>query len=204
MKTMKRMLSVLLLTAMLVSTVLSASAASSVTVTDMSQVTVVTTPVGYSGSVQKAQVTVTYNGKTLVEGTDYVVIGDTTRTRAGSYPLTVQGIGAFTGTKATTFVIGGQEATITVKKSASSVKASKVKKKAKKITLKVTSNSKGKVTYSVDTNTSASLKKYIKVSKKGVITLKKGAKKGTYYVSVKVAGKGSYAPTTKIIKVVVK
>ena len=47
-------------------------------------------------------------------------------------------------------------------------------------------------------------KKYIKVSKTGKVTIKKGAAKGTYKVKVTVAAKGGYSKTTKTIKIVVK
>ena len=47
-------------------------------------------------------------------------------------------------------------------------------------------------------------KKYISVSKTGVVTVKKGAKKGTYKVLVTVAAKGEYQKTTKEIMIVVK
>ncbi len=46
--------------------------------------------------------------------------------------------------------------------------------------------------------------KYITVSKKGVVTVKKGAKRGNYEVLVTVAAKGGYKKTAKTIKICVK
>ena len=47
-------------------------------------------------------------------------------------------------------------------------------------------------------------KKYVKVSSKGMLTIKKGIKKGTYRVKVTVPAQGRYKKTTKTIKIVIK
>lgn len=94
-----------------------------------------------------------------------------------------------------------QDPTLIVKASKTRIKRST--KKNQKIRLTVKTNSKGKVTYSVAGN-AKKLKKYIKVSKKGVVTIKKNAPKGTYKVQVKIAKNGNYNAASKIIKIKVK
>jgi len=73
-------------------------------------------------------------------------------------------------------------------------------KRAKAITVK---NAKGKVTYKL-----AKKNKSFTVAKNGKITVKKGLKKGTYKVKIKVtaAGNSEYAKATKTVtvKIVVK
>ena len=60
---------------------------------------------------------------------------------------------------------------------------------------------KGVLTYKVTKGSS----KYITVSKKGVVTLKKGCKKGTYQVTITAATKnGQYKKAGKVITFLVK
>ncbi len=47
-------------------------------------------------------------------------------------------------------------------------------------------------------------KKYIGISKKGIITLKKRIPKGIYKINITVAAKKNYKKTDKTIKIVVK
>lgn len=83
------------------------------------------------------------------------------------------------------------------------LKASKLKKKKQTFKLKATINGKGKVTFK-----KVSGNKKITISKAGKVTVKKGLKKGTYKVKVKVsiAATGNYkaASATKTIKIKVK
>ena len=72
-----------------------------------------------------------------------------------------------------------------------------LKKKGKKFQIKTKSKNKGKVTYK-------SSSKYVKVSKKGKVTISKKAKKGTYKIKVTVAAKGNYGKCVKYIKIRVK
>nr|MCR5283184.1 hypothetical protein [Lachnospiraceae bacterium] len=67
----------------------------------------------------------------------------------------------------------------------------------------VTTNSKGKVSYKVACK-SAKLKKCVKVSKKGVITIKKKAPKGSFKVTVTVAANGTMKSISKTITIKVK
>lgn len=98
--------------------------------------------------------------------------------------------------------------TMKLKKSSVTYKGKKYVKngklRAKKTyTIALAKKAKGKVTYKVSKYPSGA-KKYISVSKKGKITLKKGAKAGTYQVTVTAAGNGTYAPLAKTVTVKVK
>ena len=69
------------------------------------------------------------------------------------------------------------------------------------MTIKVTGNT-GKITF---TNVSASkIKKNLTVSDKGVVTFKKGAKKGTYKVKVIVADEDGNVVEEKVVKIKIK
>lgn len=84
-----------------------------------------------------------------------------------------------------------------------SIKVKTLKKKKVTIKLKAKASGKGKLTYKV-TKYPKGMKKYIKVSKKGVVTLKKKAKKGKYKIAITAAAKGSYKKATKTITIKVK
>ena len=49
--------------------------------------------------------TVSYGGKTLVKGIDFTVSGDVSVSEAGTYTLTVTGMGNYTGTKSLTYTV---------------------------------------------------------------------------------------------------
>jgi len=83
------------------------------------------------------------------------------------------------------------------------IKASAVKKKTVKISLKTKASGKGKITYKVKKYPKG-MKKYISISKKGVVTFKKKAKRGTYKIEITAAAKGNYKKTTKIVTIKVK
>lgn len=64
----------------------------------------------YNGSAYAPDVTVTFNGTTLVIDKDYTLSWDKSGfTNADSYTVTVTGIGNFTGTKTATFTIGSAD-----------------------------------------------------------------------------------------------
>lgn len=50
------------------------------------------------GTEKKVEISVSYDGETLTEGTDYVIEGTTTATEPGTYTLTITGLGRFDGT----------------------------------------------------------------------------------------------------------
>lgn len=98
---------------------------------------------------------------------------------------------------------------VTVKKTVK-VKVKKLKKKAQKVkgVVKI-SGAKGKVTIKISKAKKA-IKKYLKITTKGVLNIKKWkkAKKGTYKITVKVTAKGNKQfkkkTVSKIIKVMIK
>ena len=75
------------------------------------------------------------------------------------------------------------------------------KKKATSVTVKASGQGKKKYSTAL---TSKKLRKYISVNSKGKVTLKKGAKKGTYKVTVKYYGNRNYKAGTKTILIKVK
>lgn len=103
-------------------------------------------------------------------------------------------------TESTTTNPSGSKASLTVKASKSSLKRSKKKQTVK---LSVSTNSSGKISYSAASN-SKKLKKYISVSKKGVVTFKKNAPKGTYKIKVTVAAKDGFKSVSKTVKIKIK
>lgn len=88
---------------------------------------------------------------------------------------------------------------VTFKNVKKTIKYKTIKKKKVSYSI-IKKSGGGKVTYKV----TKGKKKYIKVSKKGKVTIKKKAKKGTYKVKITVAKKGKYRKTTKTIKVIIK
>jgi uncharacterized Zn ribbon protein len=154
----------------------------------------------YTGKAQKPNVTVTTAaGKKLTVNTDYTV-EKVTKTKAGTYKVTITGKGNYFDSTEVDFTIAKAKQTVkaTVKGSTTvSVKASDLKKKAKTYTLKV-SGAKGTVTYEENS-------KYISVNKSGKITVAKNTPKGTYKITVKVAGTDNYKAATKqVVTITVK
>ena len=162
------------------------------------------TDVAYSGKAQSSGLIVlVVDGKTLVEGVDYIVTYDKAVTGAGTYDLvaTIKGIGHYSGEwKTKVRVVVNKKKQVFKKKSVKNrkVKRSKLKKKRIKIKLKPKTNGKGKLVFK-------RVSKKIKVSKKGVVTLKRGLKKGTYKVKVMAKATKNYTKTKwKTIKIKVK
>jgi|GEM_PF-2281194 hypothetical protein len=145
----------------------------------------------YNAKVQKPTVTLT-NGAVLKEGVDYTLQWSTASPKnAGTYTVTVTGIGAYTGTAKVTFKINKAANPLKVKAKTAKVKFSKLKKKAQKLkvtkVVKFTKKGQGTLTYKkVKGNKKISINK-----KTGKVTIKKGLKKGTYKVKVKIKAKGN-------------
>lgn len=133
---------------------------------------------------KKATATVTYNKKTQLPTT-----------------ITIKGIGNYSGTTTVTYKIKKAEQKIKTSAKAKTYKASTIKKKGKKFNLKTKAISK-KVTYKVTGKKSA--KKYIKVSKKGKVTIKKGIKKGTYKIVIKAKATKNHKQGKKVVKITIK
>lgn len=201
MNRMKKVLAVVLTAALMVPS-MGVAAASSPAKTSIANKSATITKV-YTGADQV--LTITIDGKQLVEGKDFVIVG-TEPTVVGPHTLKIKGAGLYEGeatvkytiTKATKPVVTVSTKAVSAAKKGFTVKS--LKKKAKTIKLGVKTT--GKVTYTVKVK--KSLKKYITVSKKGKVTLKKGAKKGTYKVVINVKGTKNFKGGKKTITIKVK
>lgn len=84
-----------------------------------------------------------------------------------------------------------------------SYKQKKLSKKKVTIDLKAKTTGNGKLSYKV-TSYPKKMKKFISVSKKGKVTLKKKAKKGTYKVRITASATSAYNKATKTVSIKVK
>lgn len=122
---------------------------------------------------------------------------------AGTYQITVFATATADKNAASRIVtvnVAKDKQKLTAKVSKKTVKATALKK-ATKITIKA--KGKGKLTYKV-TATPAGANKYISVTKKGKVTLKKGAPKGTYKIQVTAGETSKYAKAVKTVSITVK
>lgn len=101
----------------------------------------------------------------------------------------------------TEFGITLKSQTITTVK-VKSYKTKLLKKNKITFQLGAISSGKGKLIYK--NTTAKNLKKYISVSKKGKVKLKKGAKKGTYKITIVAAKTGEYNEAKKVVSIKVK
>ncbi|MCH5264636.1 MAG: hypothetical protein J1F02_01965 [Lachnospiraceae bacterium] len=164
------------------------------------EVTLAKTNYTYNGSPKTPDVTVTAAGKTLTKDKDYTV-SYKNNTNAGTAAVTVtaKDNSGYTGSKAVTFTIKKASQTLKLKVSKKKYKAKKLKKKKAAFKIKPSKN-KTSMTYKVTKGSS----KYIRVSKKGVVTMKKGAKKGTYKVTVTAKASTNYKKAKKVVTIIVK
>ena len=166
----------------------------------------------YTGRAFTPKVQVILGGKTLTEGSDYTV-SYADNINVGTAVVTVSGKGSYTGKKTASFAIKASQGTketgkkaqpMTVKAKSPSVKAGSAAKKkqtikkAKAFTIK---NAKGAVSFR-----KVGGSKKLMISDKGVITVKKGTKKGTYKIKVAVtaAGGTGYKAGAKTVTVKVQ
>ena len=174
-----------------------ASTSFNVKATDIStvNVTLSDTAFTYNAKAQKPTVTLT-NGNVLKEGVDYTLgWSSDSPVNAGTYTVTVTGCGNYTGTVQKTFEIKKAANPLAIKAKTAKVKYSAVKKKAQTLAvskvIKFSKKGQGTLTYA-----KSSGNKKIAINKKtGKVTVKKGLKKGTYKVNVKVkaAGNANYS-----------
>jgi hypothetical protein len=152
----------------------------------------------------------TTTGKTarLTVGTDFVITKvdnttvapgfDITTLAAGNHKITVTGINKYSGEAEFDFVVSKASSQLTVKKAKKSYKASSLKKK--KASFKIGAKSKAtKISYKVGKKS----KKYVKVSKKGKVSVAKGTPKGTYKIRVTTMDK-NHKKASKIVNIFVK
>lgn len=129
---------------------------------------------------------------------NYTVKKPSKAVKVGTYTVKVTGKGNYTGTVSTTFKITKATPSVSVKKT--SLSYSYIQKHAYVMDVNVSPKA-GKLTLSL-TAPSENAQKYVAVSsKKGTIRFKKGAPKGTYTLTVKVAATDNCKKTTKTIKI---
>ncbi len=154
----------------------------------------------YNGRAKTPGVTVKAAGKTLVNGKDYTVSYKKNK-NAGKAAVTVtaRNDSDYAGAKTTNFTINKAAQTLKLNVSKKNYKAKnlKVKKAAFKI-----KPSKNKTSVSYKFTKGAS--RYITVSKKGVVTLKKGSKKGSYKVTMTAKASANYKSAKKTVTIIVK
>ncbi len=147
----------------------------------------------YTGKAIKQNITLTYNGKKLAQGTDYTVSYSNNK-NVGTASVIIKGKGDYTGSVNKNFKISKAANPIAV--TAKPIKASSKKNmtfaKSKAFTIK---NAKGSVSFK---RVSGNAK--ITITKAGKITVKKGLKKGkTYSFKVKVTAKGNLNYKSKTV-----
>lgn len=158
----------------------------------------------YDGSKKTATLSLSYGKYNLTEGIDFTVSGDTTAYNAGTYTVTITGMGEFTGTTNATYQITPNEATpIAI----SSIKITGITKKVaagKKTTLSATVLPKN--CSNKEVNWATSNTKYATVNKNGIITTKTaGAGKTVTITATAKDGSGIVATyKIKIVKHAVK
>ena len=137
----------------------------------------------YTGKVLKQKnIIVSNNGKYADFTTRYK-----NNLNVGTATVIITGTGEYTGSITKTFKILKAANPMTVKASAKTVKYTAVKKKAQTISAISVKKAVGAVSYK-----KTSGKSFLTVNAKtGKITVKKGTKKGTYTVKVKVTAKGN-------------
>ena len=131
------------------------------------------------------------NGKVTIKGAGTAKITITAAAK-GNYKA---------ATRTVTIKVAKAAPTIRTKVGTKNIKYTSLKKKAQVFTLGTTVNSKGKLTYKKLTKSSA-----ISVASNGRITVKKGAKKGTYRVKIRIsaAARGNYNAGSRTVTVTVK
>lgn len=196
MKTVKRIVAVLLAVVLMAPAAVNA-AGPSVKRTSINKKSATTTTVTYTGKSQYPK-TVKIGGKTLKYNKDYT-IKKVTMVNAKTYKVTIVGIDKYEGTTTVYFKIKKADQKVKTAVSSKSYKASSLKK-AKK-TFKLKTSAKTKVTYTVS---GKNAKKYISVSKSGKVTVKKGIKKGTYKIVIKAKSTSNYNKAQKTVKIVIK
>ncbi|MBR1731592.1 MAG: leucine-rich repeat domain-containing protein [Ruminococcus sp.] len=155
----------------------------------------------YTGKALTQSVTVKVGSITLKSGADYTVSYKNNK-NVGTATVTIIGIGNYTGTIVKTFKITKAENPMTVKGLTKTVKYAAVKKKSVTISAITVKKVQGTKTFKKTSGNS----KIIVNTKTGKLTIKKGIKKSTYTVKIKVTAKGNsnYKSGTKTVTVKIK
>ena len=151
----------------------------------------------YNGKEKTPGAVVTRNGRTLVSGTDYIISYKNNK-NAGTATAFITGTGLYGDGWEFNFVIKKAANPLTVKAKTATVKYSKLKRKTQTLkvskVIKFTKKGQGTMQYKLYSakKRTKNFKKYFKIaSKSGKVTVKKGLKKGTYKVRVKVKAGGN-------------
>lgn len=152
----------------------------------------------YTGKNLKPAPTITYDGKKLSPIKDYTIKYSANK-NVGTAKILITGCGNYTGTKTASFKIIKANNPLKLKASSQSYIQKKLIK-VKKCSVGA-SKGQGKITYSLS---STAKKAKIKVSSKGVVSIPKKCKKGTYKITVKAAGNANYKTISKTFKIVIK
>ena len=145
----------------------------------------------YNGKVQKPTVTVK-DGKTKLGASSYTVkYSNKNSKKAGTYKVTVTLKGNYSGNKTVSYKIVKVKNPLKIKAKKATVSFAKLKKKNQTLkvsqVIKTLKKGKGTMVYAkAKGNAKISINK-----KTGKITIKKGLKKGTYTVWIKVKAKGN-------------
>ena len=205
MKTVKRIVAVLLAVMLMAPAAVNAASPSPAKTSIKGQKATAT--VTYNKKTQLPTV-ITINGKKLVVGKDCVIVDKKGKKDPGTYTLTIKGIDTYSGKTTVTFKIKKAEQKIETSTEKKSYKAADVKKKGKTFKLNTKTYAKD-VTYKVvgkglTAKANKRARKYIKVSKSGRVTIKKGIKKGTYKVVIKTKATKYRKAGREVIKIVIK
>lgn len=154
----------------------------------------------YMGKAITPTIKVMYNGKILSKNKDYTLSYKNNK-NVGTATITVTGKGSYTGKKSVTFKIVKAANPMTVKATVKSVKYTNLKKSKQTVSAITVTKAIGKMSY-----TKSSGSKYLTIASNGKITVKKGTKKGTYSIKVKVtaAGNPNYKNASKTVSVTIK
>ena len=147
----------------------------------------------YSGKQQTQKPVVKLGGKKLIEGTDYKVSYQNNVKAGKNAAVIITGIGSYKDSRSVTFQIRKAANPLKVSGKTVSLKAKDLKNDKKVAASKAYTYKKkgiGKRSYKIDRVTPAKYRKFFSVDKKGNIKIKKGLKKGSYKVFVKVTAKG--------------
>ena len=163
----------------------------------------------YDGSYHFPKITVTMKDQVLKWGRDYAVTALGDGSSAGEQKIRLDGRGNYGGSQTVSYRILRDElepvlSPMTVKARTLSVKYKSVRKKARQFARArafSVSGSKGKVTFR-----KLSGNKKIAVASSGRVTVKKGLKKGTYRVKVRVRDSGTtgFLARTSVVSLKVK
>ena len=152
----------------------------------------------YTGKRIKPSIQIAVGLDVLQEGVDYT-LNYPKAINAGSYQAEVQGVGNYAGNLLVPFKVAKASQTIKLSPAKKTIKASKLKKE--KVTFTIKAKAKTKVSYSVQNRKA---KRCISVTKKGKVTVKKGAKKGSYKITVKAAAAKNYKSASKAFTIKIR